>query len=179
MVPIKLDANGDPVIHSMRPEDPDPWNGQIVSFDLTLLLAIELSDVMPDPQNEDDYVLKLRTLADRSRLIITPIEGTSATTIPPRKLISNLADQLMTALAQFSPKENAISFSVPDHMAFESDMDDGSLFSAVGLRRIDLGPRGLELGFDEKQNRLSAALSAIITQVLHIDGEEVTFLLPE
>jgi hypothetical protein len=173
----KISADGSPVILSMRPDDPDPWNGQIVSFDLTLLLALEISDAMPSGKGGLERELKLRTLADRSRLILTPIAGSNATTIPSRRLISNLSDQLMTAISQLSSKAGAISMTLPKGFEFEKS-GEGSLFDAMGLDRIDFGPEGMELAFDSDANRISAAISVIVTQLLHIAGEEIKFVLP-
>jgi len=177
-LPIKFDSDGKPVIHSMLPDDPDPWKGPIVSFDVTLLLGLEIGDVEADPEADSGFVIRVRTLADRSRLILTPIEGSNVTTIPSRKLISNLADQLMTALSMLSPKESAIAIPVPRELAFEN-ADDGGLFSLLGLRKISMGSDGLSLAFDHESNSISILLKAIIEQVVHVEGEELRYVLPD
>ena len=176
--PIKMDAEGRPAILSMRPDDGNPWNGQIVSFDVVLLLGLEVMDLEPDLEEESGSILRIRTLADRSRFIVTPIDGSNTTTIPSRRLIASLAEQIMAAIAQFSPKESAISIPISDDFEFEPTNED-SIFTSVGLRRISFGPGGLSLGLDHEQNMINLAISAIIEQVLHIDGERVEYVYPQ
>ncbi|MBT3181484.1 MAG: hypothetical protein HN337_03130 [Deltaproteobacteria bacterium] len=175
-LPIKFDANGDPIILSMRADDSNPWNGPIVSFDVSLLLGLELSEVQGDAESDSGYSIKIRTLADRSRLVITPIEGSNVTTIPSKRIISNLADQLMTAIAQYTPKESAFAITIPQEMAFQNSSD--SMLSKLGLRKIAFMPDGLSLNFDQESNSIDIAIKAFIEQYLHYSGEEKIFRLP-
>lgn len=174
-LPIKLDSSGKPIIKSMRPKDPDPWKGQIVSFDVSALIGIEVGDFEMDESSESGYSIKIRTLSDRSRLLITPIEGTNATTIPSRRLISSLADQLMTALAAYSPKASAIAIPVPSNFSFEGQED--TVLGMTGLASIELGPDGIELAADDGSNRINILANIILEQMLHYSGEEKRFVL--
>jgi hypothetical protein len=81
-LPIEFDQAGKPLIKSMRPMDPDPWNGQIISFDLSLLLGIEIGEIANDPDDASEFSLPVRILSDRSRLVLTPISGSNSTMVP-------------------------------------------------------------------------------------------------
>jgi hypothetical protein len=174
-LPVKLDASGRPVIRSMRPDSASPWDGQIVSFDMTLLLGIEIGDIKPDEESENGYSMNLRLLADRSRLVLTPIEGSNSTTIPARRLISSLADQVMTAISQMSQKESPTVIPIPAEIAIAASENEGGPF---GLSKISIGPDGLSLRFDDESDVISIAVTAAIEQLLHKAGEPVTYHLP-
>lgn len=166
---IKVDGDGHPIIHSMRPEDPDPWNGPIVRFDLTLILGAEVGELQLDPKDDSQFTLHIGVLGDRTRLVLTPVPGSNATTVPSAGLVSSLAETLkigMTLLEGFD-------IPVPREFAFEAD-DDG-VFGMLGLSKIDFGDEGLTLSFDTDLNKVKVAISAALTQILHVEGEEQTF----
>lgn len=175
--PLLLDENGRPVIRSMRPDDSDPWNGPIVRFDLSLLLGIEVSPVQIDPEDESQFVVNIRTLADRSRLVLTAVEGSNATTVPDAGLLSALNEKIALAIAGLTPEEKAIAVPIPREIALEAN-DDG-VFGMLGLARIDFGADGLSLELDAKHNFARVAVSALLTQILHVDGEEREYSLPQ
>jgi len=174
-LPIKLGADGKVVIHSMRPDEPDPWNGPIVRLELNLLLGLEVGPIEPAAKGES-HLIKIQTLWDRSRLVITAIEGTNATTVPDVALLSSLNEKLALTLAGMSSPEGAVTIPLPREIALESD--DEGFFRMLGLKQIDFGAEGLSLGFDPEHNFVHMAIRAIITQLLHYDGEEVEHIIP-
>jgi len=175
-LPIKLDADGNPIIHSMRPENPDPWQGQIASFELTLLLAIEVGDVKTDSKDPSRFVVMVRPLADRSRLVISPVPGSNTTTIPPASLISALREKLQYGISVYSSKESAIRIPIPKTISFEQTPSD--LFKALGLKTISFGPNGLRIFFDEGYDVIGLDVTATITQLLTYHGQAVEDTLP-
>jgi len=175
-LPVKLDDKGNPIIHSMRPEDADPTHGQIASFELTLLLAVELGDVVTDTKDPSRFVMMVRPLADRSRLVISPVAGSNATTIPPASLISSLREKLQYGIAIYSSKDSALQIPIPKIMNFEGSEND--LVKLLGLKTISFGPTGLTFSCDTSREALSVDISAVITQLLHHNGEEFQDTLP-
>lgn len=176
-LPVKLDANGEPVILSMRPDDPDPWKGQIASFELTILLAIEIGDVQSDPSDPSQFVIMVRPMADRSRLVISPVAGSNSTTIPPVALISALREKLQYAINIFSAPEDAIMIPVPKELSF-NDYRDNDIVKLLGLKSLTFGPTGLALDFDSDLDYLAAAIGAKVTQLFLRDGSSVEDTLP-
>ena len=169
---IELDEDGNPMILSMRPDDPDPWNGAIISFDLTLMMGVEVGSIGPDPADAESFVIKLGVLGDRSRLVLTPVPGTNATTVPATGLVSSLAEKLKLAISALGE----FDIPIPREIALEAD-DDG-LFGMMGLARIGFDDDGLSLDFDVERNKVKLAVSAIITQILHVGGDEKEYVLP-
>ncbi len=175
-LPIKLDAQGHPVIKSMLPEDSDPWKGQIISFDLSALIGIEVGDVAADPCDAAQFSLPIRILSDRSRLVLTPINGSNSTTVPSAGLVSLLAEELKYALSSLSNADKPFSIPLPRSVPFKAD--DEGMFGALGLAKIDLGNDGLALRVESDANKLVAAITASITQILHKGGKEEQYKLP-
>lgn len=170
---VKKDAQGNPVIHSMRPEDGDLRNGPIVSFDLTLLLAVEVGRPAPDPADDTMRVVTVRLLSDRSRLIVTPIAGSNATTVPSAGLIGSLAEKLKLALT-------GMEFSVPIPDAVDiASSDPASLMGLLGLQEIEFGPDGFVFDVDPSTNSIVLAVRAAITQLLHQNGKPVDYRVPQ
>ena len=173
---VKLDDDGNPIISSLRPEDPDPLNGQISSFELALLLGVEIGDVKTSPEDPSQFEIMLRLIADRSRLVISPVPGTNATTIPAASLIAALREKLQYAINIYSAKENAIRLHIPKTVTFSSTDDD--LFKLFGLKKLSFKQDGLGLEFDDAQDVIVLDLGAVITQLLHRDGVEFEDTLP-
>lgn len=168
---VKLDDSGRPIIISMQPGDPDPLNGAIISFDLTLLLGVEIGRIEPDPSDDSSFVMKLGVLGDRTRLVLTPVPGTNATTVPAAGLVSSLAEKLKLAISALG----GFDIPIPREIALEPD-DDG-LFGMLGLARIGFGEDGLSLDFDVESDKAMLAVSAVLTQVLHVNGEQKEYVL--
>ncbi len=169
-LPVKIGPDQNPLIRSMRPESPDPWDGPIVSFDLTLLLAVELGDMTASESVGGGYEMKARILSDRTRIVVSPVIGSNVTTIPPKRLISNLTEQIMTALTQYSSKESAFTLKVPQ--GFEPNGAAPELFSRLGIKSVKWGEGGLTLALDEGEDEIYAGVSAVIEQVIHENGVE-------
>jgi len=169
---LKLDGSGNPIIMSMRPDEPDPRDGAIISFDLTLLLGAEVGSIEPDPEDAESFRMRLGILGDRSRLVLTPIPGTNATTVPAAGLVSSLSEKLKYAIVALE------EFDIPIPREIALTADDDGVFGMLGLARIGFGDDGLSLGFDPLTNRVELAVSAIVTQVLHRNGNEKTYVLP-
>lgn len=175
---VKRDASGKPVIHSMRPGAADPFEGQIATFDLSLLLGIEIGSMGPSLKNPEQSVIPVRLLPDRSRLILVPLPGTNATTVPDVALTSALVEKLRLAIAGMGSREKPIEIPVPQEIALSAPGDE-SFFAAVGLRTIAFGPDGIAFDADPASNSLIIALQAVITQVLHEDGKEIVRTIPK
>ncbi|MBN1282657.1 MAG: hypothetical protein JXA24_02645 [Proteobacteria bacterium] len=174
---VQVGADGTPVIRSMRPSDPDPWNGQVISLDMTLLAAVEIGEPLPDPSDESAFALPLRILADRTRLVLTPMPGSNATTVPASSLVSQLSEKLSLALSAFSADGEPIMIPVPATFEFERGGD--GLLAKLGLAAIALDRDGISLELEPETSSVSAAAAAIITQILHVEGKQKTYTLPD
>lgn len=174
---IKLDENGEPIIRSMRPSDPDPLKGQIASFELALLMAMEIGDVETNPDDPSEYFIMVRPIADRTRLVISPVPGSNATTIPAASLIAALREKLQYAINIYSSMENAIRVPVSKNITF-SDADEDDIFKLLGLEKISFSKDGLKLDMDESQDVILLDIIASITQLLHRDGQKFEDTLP-
>lgn len=174
---LKLDAAGNPIIHSMRQDDPNPMNGPIVSYDISLLLGIEISALANDPNDLSKYFMTARLLSDRSRLVIVPVFGGNSTTIPPMSIIAKIYEYLNVMLAEYSRRDNAFRIEIPKEIPLEIGNDE-SLFASFGLKTLRFADGGLSLDFDPSLNAIRVALRAVLTQVLHEGGEEVRRSLP-
>lgn len=162
-LPIKKDANGEPITESDSP---------IVSFDLTLLLGIEVGAVEMNPEDDSEFLIKVRPLADRSRLVLSPMEGSNSTIVPPEGMIATLEQEMSVVLADRSSPEKAFHISIPKEFAISAG-DSGGLFGLLGLKTISIDANGLTIGFDPAQNSVELAVAAAIKQVLHEEGEKV------
>jgi len=169
---IVLDEDGNPIIKSMRPEDSDPRNGQIISFELTLLLALEVGDVTAYPDDPSSFMLSLRPLADRSRLVLTPVSGSNSTTVPPEGLVSALREKLSYAISIFSAREKAIKIPIPKNIVLSPDMPSPeSLFGLLGLKELRLESDGLTLEWKEEGSFLTVDLSGALLQQFQNGGD--------
>jgi len=173
---VKYDSDGEAIVKTMRPDEADPWDGPIISFDLTLLLGLELNVFQSEGEDESGYVASIRTLADRSRLVVTGMEGANSTTVPDVGLISSLNEKLALGIAGMTPRDKAIEFSIPSEVAL--DAGENGEFSILGLKTIELADDGLSFTGDPKTNFIRAAVSAIITQFLHSGGDVVEYKIP-
>lgn len=168
---IILDEDGEPVIKSMRPGDPDPNNGQIISFELTMLLAMEIGEVVTDPDDPSRFMVSLRPLASRSRLVLTPLAGSNATTVPPEGLVSALREKLTYAISIFSAKDKAIKLPLPKRIALAPPTPSpDSLMGLLGLRTLTMTQDGLALAFDEGSSFITVDLDGTIHQIVQRDG---------
>jgi hypothetical protein len=176
---LLLDDDGNPIIRSMRPEDSDPDNGQIISFDLTLLLALAVGDVATNPDDPSQSIISIRPLADRTRLVLSPISGSNSTTVPSDSLLPSLANKLSYAIDIFSAADKAIKVPVPKRIALAPDTPSpDSLMSALGLRSIALGADGLSITMDEKSSSIAIDIDGIIRQIVQQGGERVESNFP-
>jgi hypothetical protein len=173
---VKYDSNGDAIIKTMRPDEPDARDGPIISFDLTILLGIEVGISEAIAEDESGYVISIRTLSDRSRLVITGMEGSNSTTVPDAGLISALNEKLALAIAGMTPPDQAITFPIPSEIALEAD--ENGEFALFGLKAIGFSKDGLGIVTDPKTNFIRVAVSAIITQLLHQNENVVEYSIP-
>jgi hypothetical protein len=164
---LVLDEKGAPRIKSLRPDDPDPYRGQIISFELTLLLALEIGDVVTDPTDPARFILSLRPLADRSRLVLTPVAGSNATTVPPEGLVSALREKLTYAISIFSARAKAIKIPIPKVLALAPKVPTpDSLMSMLGLKDFFFDDEGLAMEWSEASSYLTIDLAGTIRQML-------------
>jgi hypothetical protein len=173
---IKLDEDGNPIIRSMRPSDPDPLKGQIASFELALLMAVEIGDVQTNPDDPSEYFIMVRPIADRTRLVISPVPGSNATTIPPASLIAALREKLQYAINIYSSRENAIKIPVSKNISFSAG--DGDVFKLLGLKKISFLKDGLKLDMDDGLDVVTLDIIASVTQALHRGGQLFEDTLP-
>lgn len=171
---VKVDNNGKPLIQSMRPSDPDPWNGAIAKFDLNVLLALEILEIESD---DNGYSIPVRILSDRTRLAVTPQEGGNSTMVPAISLISSLNELVNIALSEMSKPEKVIKIPLPREFAFAAENQNGE-FGYLGLKKISFGENGISLDFNPDLNSVRIAVQVAITQLLHQSGREVSFSLP-
>ncbi|MFH1874003.1 MAG: hypothetical protein ABH859_02320 [Pseudomonadota bacterium] len=167
-LPILLDEEGKPVIHSLRPDVADPWQGQIASFELAILLAAEVD-------TSEEFQLKIRPLGNRTRLVISPIPGTNTTTVPSPAIISSLYEKAQIALNMFSDPEKAFKITIPKDIELFSP--EAEQFDFFGLQKISFTENGLQLRFNSNLDAITIDLQAWLTQMLHFGGEKRTFEL--
>lgn len=176
---VKLDAAGNPVIYSLRPDDPDPNHGAIITFELSALIALDVGRVTNDPCQPERSQIAVQLLADRSRLVLTPLAGTNATVIPPESLATTLKEKLSYALTIYSTPDKAMRIPLPKHIALARPLADDSLVALLGLATLDVGNDGLRLTFDQDGESLGVSLDGVITQLLHFAGEEKSEQFPQ
>ncbi len=173
--PLLLDEQGQPVIHSMLPNVADPWQGQIASFELAILLAVEVGEIQTNPENPDEFLLTIRPLGNRTRLVISPIPGTNTTTVPGTAIISSLYEKAQIALNMFSDPEKAFRIPIPKSVElFSSEAEE---FEFFGLQKIVFTENGLEMGFNSEKQAITLDLKFWLRQMLHYLGEQEVFEL--
>ena len=173
---VKRDAQGHPVIRSMR-DGSDPWDGPIISVDLTALIGAAIGPVQEDAASESGLSITLGLLADRSRVVLTPVPGSNATTVPSIGLVSALGDKLKLGLSALGGEGTGFAIPLPSSFEFSASGDDGT-FGLLGLSQVVLGDQGLALGFEPERNTIIAAVSAYLQQRLHEGGKEVEYWMP-
>ena len=174
---VKRDAKGRPIIRSMRPGVSNPLDGQIVSFDLTLLLAAEIGRPAAGLGETASSEVSVRLLADRSRLIVTPVAGSNSTTVPAAGLISSLTEKLKLAIAGMGSREAPLLIPIPAEVDLSSQDPDG-LAGMLGIGKLSIAPDGFSFDSDPDGNSVAVALRVAISQLLHVDGKPVEYSVP-
>lgn len=171
-----LYENGKPKILSMRPYEADPLNGPIVSADLSLLMGAEIGEISKDETDESNFFIPVRILSNRTKLVISPIADSNATTIPAGTLLSSLTGKVLTGLDGMSTPDKAIRVPVPRELVMKFKRTD-SLFEATGIEEIKIGIDGIS--FDRDTNSINLLIQAALTQLIHVNGgEEVEKKIP-
>lgn len=173
---VKRDAAGNPVIRSMRGSG-DPWEGQIISVDVTMLLGAAVGPVQEDAASESGFSVTLGVLPDRSRVVLTPVPGTNATTVPSIGLVSALGDKIKLGLSALGGEGSG--FRIPLPRSFEFSPSDEGTFGMLGLSQVVLGDQGLTLGFEPERNTITVAVKLFLQQLLHEGGKEVEYWVPK
>ena len=174
---LVLDSEGKPIIHPLGNDDAGPENGRIISFELTALMAFEMGEIETDKKDASRFAVPITMLVDRSRLLLTPIHASNATTIPADNLVADLRQKIKTALGLFSGKPFHIP--LPKGIKFAQDQNKDSLLAMLGLAEIDFSPNGISLQMHADKDIISFGLNAMISQVLHEDGEEFKEVYPQ
>ncbi len=177
-LPLKLDANGNPIIQSMNSNDPNPDNGQIIKMKLTLLLALEISKIATDPADPSKLALTIRPDADLTKIIFRSIPGGNTTTIPDDSLISAFKEKIKYGINIYSAPENAIKLALPKDYAFANDPNGTDIASLLGISNLSLGKDGLQIGVEDSQEYIDILAKFILTQVLKINGTSESFTIP-
>lgn len=142
---VKHDADGKPMILSMRPEDPDPRHGPIIRFDFSALLVLKLGAVQAAMdgagQSTGELALPVSIVPEQSRFVLSAIPSSNATSIPAVSLVTGLKQQLPIAIKIFSEK----AFFIPLPKAVQLPIAEESLLTRLGLREISWGERGFGL----------------------------------
>lgn len=172
---VKRDAQGNPVIRSMR-DSGDPWDGPIISVDLTMLLGVAVGPVQEDAAAESGFSITLGLLPDRSCVVLTPVPGSNATTVPSVGLVSALGDKVKLGISAMGGE--GAGFQIPLPRSFEFSADDDGGFGMLGLSQVVLGDQGLNLGFEPERNTITVAVKAFLQQRLHEGGKEVEYWVP-
>ncbi|PIR16380.1 MAG: hypothetical protein COV46_08595 [Deltaproteobacteria bacterium CG11_big_fil_rev_8_21_14_0_20_49_13] len=169
---IKVDANGDPVIRSMNPTDPDPENGPIVKFKLSALIALEISKIFTDQDDPSKFGITLRTDPALSKIFFRQIQGGNTTVISDKSLISALYEKINYGINIFAEEKNAIKFDLPKEVSLDQ-------FKVLGLERLSFGKDGLYFGVELSQEYADILFKLSLTQTLTYHGEKKTFRVPE
>jgi len=122
-------------------------------------------------------MLKVRPLANRSRLVLSPVPGSNKTTIVPQSLISSLSEKLKLVLNMYSAKGSEFKISIPKMVSFSDIGSD--LFELIGLQKIRFAKDGLNLDFRSDEDVVGIDLSGYITQILHYFGQEIVSEYPQ
>lgn len=142
-------------IVSMRPAEADPLNGPILRANLTLMLVMEISDLKEDVCDAGKLTATVRMLSDRSRLVIAPVDGSNATTVPVGVMTSVLEGKILAGLDGMSTKEKAIKFSIPKESTIE--LGGGGVF---GIRDIDITVQ--DAGLKTESNSIGALIGVVL-----------------
>jgi len=136
-------------------------------------LALEIGDVVTDPTDPSRFTLTLRPLADRSRLVLTPVAGSNATTVPPEGLVSALREKLTYALTIFSAREKAIKIPIPKVLTLAPKVPTPDNFmSMLGLRDFFFDDEGLAMEWNEASSYLTIDVAGTIRQIITAEPRE-------
>jgi len=175
---LKLDDNGQPVILSMNPTDPDPRNGQITKFKLSALIALEITEVKTDEEDPSLLSFTIRPDANLSRIEFRPIAGGNTTVISDRSMMSALEEKINFGLNIYSEEKNAIRINLPKEINFKPT-GPADQFGLLGLEKITFGRDGIQLKVEDSQEFIDILGKISITQSLHVGSQKEEFLLPK
>jgi hypothetical protein len=156
---LKLDANGDPIILSMNPNDKDPENGQIIKVLLSATIAAEISNFVTDETKPSNLKLTIRPEPTLSKIVFKPIPGGNATIVPDRNLISAMEEMIKYGLNIYSEPDKALKIGLPKDIVLGGGTSSGGdLFKSLGLEKISFGADGLGLKIEDSQEFLDLML---------------------
>ncbi|MBI2343564.1 MAG: hypothetical protein HYV02_04450 [Deltaproteobacteria bacterium] len=180
-LPMLLDDAGAPRIHSLRPDLADPFDGPIVRATMTFLLPLELSPLLPDPEEPSQLRLMLRTNPALTRLQFRVAPGDNNTIIPDTSLLSNLREKLLTGLSLFASEEDAITLPIPKRLVMtpEDPTTSDDLLALLGVQEWRLAKEGLALAIDPGGDFLTMSANFHVVQQLVVGGEMVEWTIPE
>lgn len=169
---VKVSADGNPLIHSMNPADPNPDNGPIVRFRLSALIALEISKLTTDSEDPSKFAITIRTEPDLSHIVFRPVTSGNSTVIPDESLISALNEKINYGINIFADPKKAIKLNLDK----EFNMDQ---FSILGLEKLSFGKDGLKLNIEDSQEYLDILAKLILTQILTFNGQKQTLTIPD
>ncbi len=178
-LPVKIGSDGNPVILSMNPGDPNPENGQIIKFKLSIMLAAEISAIATDPADPSQLALTIRPDADLTKIIFKAVPGSNSTIIQPESLISAFEEKIKFGVNIYSDPEKAIKIPLPKEVSFGGDHATPDQFSILGLKKLSFGKDGLQLKIEDSQEYIDLMVKLVLTQSLTIDGQTQTFTVPD
>lgn len=174
---LKLDANGNPIILSMNPNDPNPDNGQITKFKLSAAIAVEITDITTDDTDPSHLMFKVRPDAALSRIVFRPVPGGNTTVISDKSLISAFEEKINYGLNIFSEPKKAIKIKLPKEIDIKTPATPDQ-FSILGLEKIVFGKDGFQLKVEESQEFIDIFAKIKFVQSIYLDLQKNTFELP-
>lgn len=175
---VRLGPDGNPLILSMNPADPDPENGPIIRFKLSAQVALEISRVFTDPDDPSRLAVTIRTEPALSKIVFRPVAGGNATVIPDSSLISALNEKINYGINIYADPKKQIKFGLPKGLSFGGSSGSPDQFSALGLEKISFGNDGLQLNVESSQEYIDLLFKLIFTQTLTYGGQKQTFTFP-
>jgi hypothetical protein len=178
---LLTDENGDPMIHSMRPELDDPYDGFIVRTHATMLMPLEIGPLEPDPDDPSKLRVRLNTNPRLTKFVFDTRPGDNSTIVPSSSLLSNFREILLTGFADFSYDNHPIFLRLDKRVAFTGTASNAltDVTSWLGLQAVRLAKDGLGLGINKGQDYVTMSTSLHFTQRLVVGGELIEWTIPE
>lgn len=167
---LQLDADGNPLIRSLRPELADPLAGPVIRARATLFLAFELGALTPDPDDPSHVIARIKTLPTLTRLSFAPETGSNSTLVPERRLLSQLEEIIKTGITGFSEEQSAIPIRLPKRFDFSESVEENMLSALLGITQLRFAHDGISIGVDQGQDFFSLGANLSLTQRLPIQG---------
>ncbi|MBU4484325.1 hypothetical protein KKA47_02775, partial [bacterium] len=135
-----IDEDGEIISMNEFSREPTP----IVQLKLSAMVALEIRNVIPNPDNKDEYLLKMILRGDMSRIVIVPVPGTNTSGQTDAKLMSEISGALELGISE----NREFNIKIPKIIDLTTFKKGGDIFKMLGLEKISFGPNGPKLGID-------------------------------